>query len=137
MSIGVGAFAKLELQDNQTVLYEYGGYNLNIEQYKNTEQIRDGMIMIQRSCFQEPEIHEKLKKMPSGKKRLVTKRIPVHVDYSRYIEEGLIVVENCSNCWKVTEDEKNVDVVACHLLFKLFIEYQEKGEIPEYISYDK
>lgn len=39
------------------------------------------MITISRDCFAEPEIHEKLKKMPSGRKKLITKRIPVSVDY--------------------------------------------------------
>ena len=83
----------------------------------------------------EPEIHEKLKKMPSGKKKLITKRIPVDVDYPKYIEEGLITIENCSNCWKTTDDEKHIDVMALHILFYLFLKYQEQGELPEYISY--
>ena len=31
MSIGIGAYANLVLQDSNTVIYEYGGYNLNEE----------------------------------------------------------------------------------------------------------
>lgn len=135
MSRGIGAHANLVLQDENTVIYEYGGYNLNEEQFRNKEQVYDGTITIQKDCFLEPEIHEKLKKMPSGKKKLITKRIPVDVDYPKYIEEGLITIENCSNCWKTTDDEKHIDVMALHILFYLFLKYQEQGELPEYISY--
>lgn len=73
---------------------------------KSYQKKRDGWISldytitIQRSCFLEAEIHEKIKKMPSGKKKLVTKRVPVEVDYPRYTEDGLIIIVNCSNCWK-------------------------------------
>ena len=96
---------------------------MNEEQFHNAEQVYDGTITIQKNCFMEPEIHEKLKKMPDGKKELITKRIPVNVDYSKYIEEGLIVIENCSNCWKTTDDEKHIDVMALNILIKLFREY--------------
>ncbi len=136
MSRGIGAHANLVLQDDKTVIYEYGGYNLNEEEFRNEAHIYDGIITIQRSCFLEPEIHEKLKKMPSGKKKLVTKRIPVNIDYPKYIEDGLIVVENCSNCWKTTDDEKCIDIMALHVLFYLFLRYQEQGTLPEYISYN-
>ena len=81
MSRGIGAHANLVLQDDKTVIYGYGGYNLSEEKYRNEAHIYDGTITIQRSCFLEAEIHEKIKKMPSGKKKLVTKRVPVEVDY--------------------------------------------------------
>ncbi len=135
MSIGIGAYANLVLQDSNTVIYEYGGYNLNEEKYRNKSHVCDGFITIQRNCFLEPEIHEKLKKMPSDKKKLITKRIPVYVNYTKYIEDGLIVVDNCSNCWNTTDNEKRIDVMALHILFCLFLRYQEQGTMPEYISY--
>ena len=135
MSIGIGAYANLVLQDSNTVIYEYGGYNLNEEKYRNKSHVCDGFITIQRNCFLEPEIHEKLKKMPSDKKTLITKRIPVYVNYTKYIEDGLIVVDNCSNCWNTTDNEKRIDVMALHILFCLFLRYQEQGTMPEYISY--
>lgn len=115
------------MQDEKTVIYEYGGYNWNEEQFRNGFHIYDGIITIHRDCFVEPEIHEKLKKMPSGKKKLVTKRIPVGVDYPKYIEDGLIAIENCSNCWKVTEDEKHIDVMALHILFCIFYDIRNKA----------
>lgn len=136
MSRGIGAHAKKVLEDDETVIYEYGGYNLNEPEFRNEEHLFDGSITIQKSCFAEPEIHEKLKKMPSGRKKLITKRIPVSVHYDKMLLDGTIVVENCSNCWKKTEDDLAVDVMACHLLFYIFLRYQEQGEIPEIISYN-
>lgn len=136
MSKGIGAHANKIAEDEQTVIYEYGGYNLNDPEYRNENHLYDGTITVQKECFAEPEIHEKLKKMPSGKKKLVTKRIPVYVDYEKMLFDGLIKVENCSNCWRTSEDELKVDVMACHLLFKLFLDYQEESKIPESVSYN-
>lgn len=59
--------------------------------------------------FVEPEIHEKIKKMPSGRKKLVVKRIPVPVDYDIMIRQNKIQVENCSHCWETTKDDQEID----------------------------
>lgn len=136
MSRGIGAHANLILEDEQNVIYEYGGYNLNNSEYKNENHLYDGMITISRACFVEPEIHDKIKKMPSGRKKVISKRIPISVDYGKMLEEGLIKVENCSNCWQVTEGKLNIDVMICHILFYVFRKYQEEGKIPEHISYN-
>ena len=136
MSRGIGAHANKIFEDSETVIYEYGVYNLNVPQYRNEKQIYDGSITIPKKCFAEPEIHEKLKKMPSGRKKLVTKRIPISVDYGKMLVDGLIKVENCSNCWQTTDDDLRIDIMALHLLFKLFNQYQEEGCVPEHISYN-
>ncbi len=133
MSRGIGAMARLVLEDEETVIYEYGNMNLNIPEFENKDHVMDGLITIHKSCFQEPEIHEKLKKMPSGRKRLVTKRIPVSVDYPSMIKEGKIEIQNSRFCWQ-TVAEKDIDIMACSILFKLFYAYQEESKIPEYIS---
>ena len=95
------------------------------------------MITIQRKPFAEPEIHEKLKKMPSGRKKLITKRIPVSVDYEAMIENGSITFENCSNCWQTYERIPGVDVTVLRLLFIIFNNYQKEGKIPEQVSFFK
>lgn len=136
MSIGIGAHANLILEDENCIIYKYGGYNLNVPEYRNEEHLYDGTIMIQKECFIEPEIHEKIKRMPSGRKKLITKRILESVDYEKMLEEGLIVIENCSNCWKTTENKLQIDVMACHLLFHIFLRYQEEGKIPDQMSYN-
>ena len=78
----------------------------------------------------------KIKRVSNGKKKLIAKKIPVDVDYLKAMDEGLIILENCSNCWEITDDEKQADVMLLHLLCYLFLIYQEEGNIPEYIGYD-
>lgn len=51
------------------------------------------------------------------------------------IKERHILIEICSNCWHMTPDN-NIDVMALHILFKLFLQYQEDGKLPDYISYN-
>lgn len=135
MSKGIGAFVKLVLEDSETVIYEYGTYNLNDARYYNKEHICDGIITIDRNCFAEPEIHKKMKKMPSGRKKLIIKRIPVSVDYNKMISDGRIVIENCSNCWECYSN-KNIDRMASPILFYLFLQYQKEGKLPKYLNYN-
>ena len=63
MSKGIGAHANMVAEDKNTVIYEYGGYNLNDPKYRNEDHLYDGVISIQRDCFAEPEIQEKVKKI--------------------------------------------------------------------------
>lgn len=135
MSMGIGGSAVKVLEDAETVIYEYGGYNLNEPQFRNEKRVRDGSITIPKSCFAEPDIREKVKKMPNGRKKLVVKRIPVGVDFRKMIKDGLIEVENCGNCWQTFDEVDNADIAAIRILFKIFQEYQVNGEIPEHISY--
>ena len=136
MSRGIGAHANKVAEDENTVIYEYGSYNWNDPKYRNEDHLYDGTISILRDCFAEPEIYEKVKKMPSWRKRLIVKRIPVDVEYGKMLEDGRIVVENCSNCWQTTANDLQVDIMACHLLFYIFLRYQEEGKVPESISYN-
>lgn len=137
MSIGVGAWARKVLEDDKTVIYEYGGYNLNEPVFRNEERILDGIITISRECFIEPEIHEKLKKLPYGRKKKIEKRIPVYVEYGRMINSGLIVIENCSNCWHKSNNKLQVDIMACNSVQKILMQYQEDGAIPYAVGYFK
>ena len=135
LSRGFGAYAKKIIDDSEAVLYEYGSFNLNDANYSNKERISDGIITIQKECFVEPEIHEKIKKLPSVRKKLITKRVLVDVDYGNFLIKGKIIVENCSNCWHKIMNELQVDAMACHLLYYIFEQYQIDGKIPEKISY--
>ena len=51
MSRGIGAHAKKVLEDDETVIYEYGGYNLNEPEYWNENHILDGTITIQKKLL--------------------------------------------------------------------------------------
>lgn len=138
MSIGIGGIANLVLEDSQTIIYEYGGYNLNEPEYINRERICDGIITIPRHCFAEPKITEKIKRMPSGRKKKITKRIPVDVEYGDFLEKGIIKIDNYSNCWKSIQfGSAYIDETALHILFKLFNDYQVNGEMPSCIVYFK
>ena len=132
MSIGIGAFAYLVTEDENTVMYEYGNYNLNDNRFRNEDYKCDGIITICRDCFQEPKIHKKMKKMPSGKRKLVIKRIVVDVDYLSMIQEERIMIENSKNCW--SRCENGIDIMAMRLLSNLFKEFQIEGKIPKLIS---
>lgn len=133
LSIGIGGKAKIVLEDDQYVIYDYSGYNLNVPEHMNSENVRDGFITIQKNCFVEPDIHEKVKKWPSGRKELISKRVHVQVPFDEFFSQGFIKVENCRHCWEKRDD--GVDVIAMHILFKIFDDYQESGKIPEWINY--
>jgi len=139
MSVGYGASARKVLEDEHTVIYEYSEYNPDYPRRHGEEPVYDGMIAIQKGCFVEPEIHEKLRRMPSGRKQLVTKRIPVSVEYSKLILEGQITFENSSRCWRMMDGdlrEMHMDAMIYRLLDKIFLGYQEDGEIPDKVGLD-
>lgn len=134
MSRGIGGNCRIVEEDEHTVIYEYGGYNLNKPEYENPDYIFDGIITIEKSALIEPEIHTKIKRMQGGKKELVTKRIPREVPYMELIESGKIEIQNCSNCWRTFSLGK--DMIAYYLLFRIFDKYQEDGVLPSTVSYN-
>lgn len=136
MSLGIGSYARKILEDDNTVIYEYGNYNLNILGSRIEEHVYDGTITISKECFVEPEIHEKHKKLPSGRRKIITKKIPVPIDYEKMIKEGFIAVDNCSYCWEFTSNESKTDVMALHLLYKILRDYQIEGRILNNVSFD-
>ena len=133
MSKGIGGSARVVMQDENTVVYEYYAYDLDREEYQNREHIYDGIITIDKRSLVEPEIHEKLKKQPSGRKKLITKRIPREVDYSGLITAGKINVENSKFCWRILDN--GMGLIAIHIIFKIFNLYQSEGAIPETVGY--
>lgn len=126
MSGGIGAYANKVMESSEIIVYNYGGYNLNVPEYQNKKHIYDGHITISKSCFAELETHKNLNKIPSGHKNNIPKMI----------NDGLIEFKNCSNCWYTTTDDKHIDLMALHILFRLFHKYQEEDRIPDYISYN-
>ena len=133
MSKGIGGSARVVMQDENTVVYEYSAHNLNDEEYRNLEHIYDGIITVDKHSLVEPEIHEKLKKQPNGRKKLITKCIPREVDYSRLIAMGKISVKNSKFCWRILNN--GMGLIAIHIIFKIFDLYQGEGAIPETVGY--
>ena len=68
MSIGIGGYARIVVQDADTVIYEYDAYNLNEVAYRNPDHTYDGIITIDKQSLVEPEIHENLKSNPVAKR---------------------------------------------------------------------
>ena len=134
MSHGYGGAARIALQGENTVVYEYAAYNRNVEELRNFDHIYDGLITISQNAFVEPEIHEKLKRMPSGRKKRIVKRIERDVDYTARFNAGMITVENSRFCWRTLD--KSVGMIAMRIIFKIFRLYQETGRIPDRVGYD-
>ena len=134
MSIGYGGGARIALQDENTVIYEYSPYNLNKLSCTNEEQIYDGLITINKSVLIEPEIYEKKKKSPEGKRVSIVKRIRREVDYDFLLSRNEVYIENSSYCWQFVGVGKNIGMIAMRIVFYIFDEYQNKGELPEVVS---
>lgn len=133
MSLGYSGYANLRAADEVAVVYSYCCYNINEEKWKEAKAVEDGEIFIERKAFVEPEIHEKVKKVSSGRKRLVVKRVAKEVPWTDLFESGRIKVKNCSNTWK--NGDLGIDFMAQNILFKLFGEYQKTGKLPEHIDW--
>ena len=135
MSIGVGGFAELTAQDEKTLLYRYGAYNLNIQESRNADRVCDGIILIARDALVESEIHRKLTRRPSSRKVIVEKHIYIEPPWAELFQSGKISVSNCNNCWLTVE--YGIDVTARELIEKIFRAYQIEGKIPEKLAFDK
>ena len=135
MSLGIGSFCKLIAEDEETVIYEYGSYNLNEPRYDNKNRISDGIITISKNSLIEPEIHDKIKRFPNGKKKRIIKRVPKDIPLSDLLEKKLITVENCSHCWKT--NVRNIDVMALTTIWHILLEYQKIGYLPEKLNINK
>lgn len=134
MSRGIGGCAKLVAQDKEMVCYEYSVYNYNEPEHREAGNIFDGEIWIDRNCFPELVMHRKMKKMPSGRKKLVEKTIVQSVEYEDMIADGRIKIINASHCF--SETTEHIDVMALHLIYSLFSKYQESGTIQKILTYN-
>ena len=61
--------ANLILADESMVIYSYCCHNINNSRYKNFMNKEDREIYIERKFFVESEIHEKIKKTASKRKK--------------------------------------------------------------------
>ena len=129
MSIGYGGRARIVLQDNDTVIYEYAPYDLNEPAYRNSDNIFDGQITISKQAFVDAEIHTKVKRLPSGRKIPVVKRIRKDVDYAKLLESRAVTVENSKYCWHTMHN--GYGMIALKLIYRIFDYYQDNGSIPE------
>ena len=132
MSIGYVGKCRMEMEDDEVAIYSYSGENWNDggKSQRGDRELYDGSFIIYKDCLEEPEIHIKRKKMPSGRTKLVEKRIVHFPNLFEHLENRKIVIEKeCKNAFKV--QEMPIDFIASQLLLHVFERYQLEGELPE------
>lgn len=137
MSLGYCGKCKLIYQDDNIVRYAYSGENWNDKKSVSGDiNLLDGVICIYKKCLEEPEIHIKVKKFPSGRKRTYEKRIIHTPSIGKHIAEGEIVVEKkCKNEFQRMKESINDCYLASKLLNHIFEEYQKDGSVPEEVAF--
>lgn len=133
MSRGIGGYMNLIAADVTMLIYSYCCYNVNNDDWRKMQKMEDGEIFIDRAALVEPEIHQKMKRMPSGRKKLIKKRVPRDYSFSDMLGAGQVTIKNASGTWMMSPD--GIDLMACKMLYKFFREYQEIGVIQEHIGY--
>jgi len=133
MSLGYCGKCKLIVQDDNIALYAYSGENWNDKNSKSGDiELLDGIFCIFKKSLEEPEIHAKVKKLPSGNRKIFEKRIVHNPSIEEHILEEQIVIERkCKNEFK-RDNWGSVECYIAHMLLcKIFTEYQKNGAIPE------
>lgn len=133
MSLGYGAYARLDVMDDTMLVYQYCCYNLNKANYELYSHLLDGKLWIQKDALIEGEVYLKRIKKPNGKKILLQKRRRVEVDFEKLLREKRIEIENASGTWYEIDD--GYDVMALKIIYKIYEEYQMTGVIPEKIDF--
>ena len=137
LSLGYCGKCKLIEQNDDDVRYSYSGENWNRENSRAGDiDLLDGVICVFKRCLEEPEIHINNKKMPSGKRKIIEKRIVHTPAIEKHIADGDIVIEKkCKNEFKrmITSE---VDCYIAHMLLnRIFETYQRDGELPKEESF--
>ena len=96
-------------------------------------RMEDGEITISRDSLLEPEIHEKLRRKPSGRKVVERNKILRQVVFSDLIHLGKIQIQNASGTWRTNEN--GIDRDAFMILSKIFYGYQLDGEVPREVGW--
>ena len=130
MSKGHCGHAHLVANDETLLLYSYCAYDLNRADWQEMKKKEDGEIAIDRDSLIEPEVHEKVKRLPSGKRTTVIKRIEREVPYGDLLKAKKIRIQNASGAWVFSES--GIDEVALKIVHIIFSEYQKTGNIPDY-----
>ena len=103
MSKGHCCYAHLIASDDTLLLYSYCAYDINRADWQEMKKKEDGEIAIDRDSLMEPEVHEKVKRLPSGKRTTVVKRIEREVPYEKLLQAKKIKIQNASGAWDFSE----------------------------------
>ena len=137
LSLGYCGKCKLIEQNDDVARYAYSGENWNDNNSQSGDiELLDGIICIYKRCLEEPEIHIKNKKMPSGKRITIKKRIVHTPSIEKHVANGDIIIENkCKNEFKRVATSKVECYLANVLLVNLFEAYQRDGILPDKESF--
>ncbi len=112
MDLSMGAEAELFWADDSVIMYKYGTYNNYFPEYQNRTHITDGLISIWQSCFKDNHYSPTLLSC---------------------LKEGLISIENTSNCWSQTPS--GYDSMAIRVLDRIFNQYYFRRTLPNKIGF--
>ena len=70
--------------------------------------------------------------MPSGRKKIIEKKLFQQVDVQELYRLGKIKIKNASRTWKKYEED--IDHIAWYLIRETYEEYQKTGQIPETVT---
>lgn len=135
MSLGYCGMCLKVMEDDEAVVYSYAGENWNDggKSKSGDSLLQDGIIFIYKRCLEEPEIHSKVRRTSSGRKKLITKRITHIPSICAHVNSGDIIVEKeCKNAFqRPLFESMPLDYIAYRLLIHIFTRYQEYGVLPE------
>ncbi|MBR4641730.1 MAG: hypothetical protein IKO74_03280 [Selenomonadaceae bacterium] len=132
MSMGYGSISRKFVEDDEFIIYEYYSYNWSEPRFSNREKIFDGFITIRKNSLIEPELREKFRRMPGGRRKNFIKKILVDVPLDELLAAGDVQVENSSFAWKILPN--GIDLMAYRLCKRIFLRYQDEGKLPERCS---
>lgn len=139
MSLGYTGYCKLLSLNGTSATYQYSGENWNDggKSKSGDSLLLDGTFTIKLSSLKEPEIHEKLKKMPSGRKKMLVKRIPHTVGVcEKYLAGDITIDRECKNAFvRGGTSSVKMDYIALGLLYKIYEGYQITGKLPETMGF--
>ena len=135
-------FAKLIQENEDSLEYTYYGYctmeKINLRPSKSGEIPFDGYFTIQKTSFEEPEIHKKLKKNKNHKKNLQEKRICHQVNVlEKFKNNSTSILIPCINDYpfRYFNEIYFPYRIAYSLLGKIYYKYQETEEFPKDVAY--
>ena len=134
MSKGIGGVAVKALEDDYTVIYSYGSYDLNRDGYQNEEHLYDGILTIRKSERIAPVIHPRSRRRKERERQQVLKGSAPSASVGGLLEEGQVTIENSTFCTRRTPT--GIDKIAVSLVGRAIAVYQATAVFPDRVSLD-
>ena len=123
MSLGYTGLCKKGLEDENIVIYTYGGENWNDEKSQSGDiNLQDGILVINKHDLNLPST-------PYKAKRRTVYFPPV----MEYVSSGAVAVEKeCKNAFIIREDSPiTIDYIGYMLLLHILMRYEETAKFPD------